>query len=61
MSLGNVGKGRKGGGDGNALHDVRKVSERLMRMIVSGFEGADDLGREYEGIVTGSYISPFTT
>ena len=55
VTRGNVGKGRNGGGDSNTLHDVRLVSERLVR-IANELEGADDLGREYERKVPGSYI-----
>lgn len=55
VTRGNVGKGRNGGGDSNALHDVRLVSERLRR-IANDLEGADDLGREYESKVPGCYI-----
>lgn len=55
VTRGNVGKGRNGGGDSNTLHDVVLLSERLMR-IANELEGADDLGREYESKVPGSYI-----
>jgi hypothetical protein len=55
VSLSNVGKGRKGGGDSNALHDVRLISERLMK-IANELSGADGLGREYESKVPGSYM-----